>query len=319
MDISEQTALLANAISEAINHLATLHALRAEPRVITAEELSAWRKAIGELQSSLKVLREGHIEGCVLMTSPPVSDAQVHCIEELATQLAAVAPGEHLPAALFDQSDLAWVELVGTKGPPEGAPAPSAPQPSATPMSLEAWASMPEDAPGELVDGHLMEEETPNAVHEAVVSFLGAALRRWVEPQGGFVAGREAKLAVRGDQGRRPDLSVVLPGSSAPAPRGLLRLPPDIAIEVLSPTAQDARRDRVEKVRDYAAFGVRWYWLLDPALRTLEVLELGPGRDRRYLAALAATEGSVSLPGCAGLTLDLDALWADLDPFGPRV
>jgi hypothetical protein len=47
----------------------------------------------------------------------------------------------------------------------------------------------------------------------------------------------------------------------------------------------------------------------------LEVLELGI--DRRYVLALAVGEGSTAIPGCADLTLDLDALWAEVDRLGP--
>lgn len=51
-------------------------------------------------------------------------------------------------------------------------------------------------------------------------------------------------------------------------------------------------------------------WILDPALGSLEIFEL---RDGHYLRALAASEGLLeSIPGCAGLTLDLDALWSEL-------
>jgi Uma2 family endonuclease len=67
-----------------------------------------------------------------------------------------------------------------------------------------------------------------------------------------------------------------------------------------------------EKLVDYAAFGVAWYWLLDPQLRSLEILELdGQGR---YLHALGASSGTLEkVPGCEGLRLDLDALWAAID------
>jgi Uma2 family endonuclease len=184
-------------------------------------------------------------------------------------------------------------------------------------MSIEEWAAMPEDEPGELVNGFLVEEEMADFEHETIVSFANAALRSWVVPRGGFVAGSEAKLAIRPDLGRKPDLSVYLPGGSIPPRRGPLRGPPDIVLEVISPTSVDARRDRVEKVDDYAVFGVRWYWLLDPSLKVLEVLELG--NDHRYARAVAAAEGSITIPGCADFTLDLDALWAELDRLGPAV
>jgi Uma2 family endonuclease len=184
-------------------------------------------------------------------------------------------------------------------------------------MTIEEWASMPEDEPGELVGGYLVEEEMADYEHEAVVSFANAALRNWVVPKGGFVAGSEAKLVIREDLGRKPDLSVYLPGGSIPPRRGPIRVPPDIVIEVITRTVLDARRDRIEKVDDYAAFGVRWYWLIEPPLRVLEVFELG--NDRRYVRALAAAEGSITIPGCPDFTLDLDALWAELDRLGPTV
>ena len=126
------------------------------------------------------------------------------------------------------------------------------------------------------------------------------------------MAGSDAKFAVVSGRGRKPDLTGYLPGSRRPPARGLIRVPPDIAIEVVSPTPRDSRRDRVEKMADYAAFGVDWYWLLDPQLRSLEVLQLDP--QGRYLHVLGAGTGMLeTIPGCEGLTLDLDALWAAID------
>jgi Uma2 family endonuclease len=181
-------------------------------------------------------------------------------------------------------------------------------------MSIEEWAAMPEDEPGELVDGCLVEEEVADYAHETVLSFVNALVRGWVVPAGGFVAGSEAKFAIRPEHGRKPDLSVFLPAGHIPPRHGPIRVPPDIALEVVSSMPLDARRDRIDKVRDYAAFGVRWYWILDLELRTLEILELGD--DGRYRHAVAVAEGSVGLLGCGPLKLDLDALWAEVDRLG---
>jgi hypothetical protein len=46
---------------------------------------------------------------------------------------------------------------------------------------------------------------------------------------------------------------------------------------------------------------VAWYWLLDPQLRSLEILQLAP--QGRYLHVLGASAGILEkIPGCEGLT-----------------
>ena len=179
-------------------------------------------------------------------------------------------------------------------------------------LSLDEWFDLPEDEPGEVVDGRLEEEEEPGYLHELLVARLGRILGDWIFPQGGLVAGSNAKFAVGARRGRKPDITVYLPGSRRPPARGLIRVPPDIAIEIVSPTPRDGRRDRVEKTADYAAFGVAWYWLLDPQLRSLQILELDS--EGRYVHVLGASTGTLEkIPGCEGLKLDLDALWAAVD------
>ncbi len=183
---------------------------------------------------------------------------------------------------------------------------------TAVELSLDEWYAMPENEPGELVDGRLEEEEVPDYVHELLAAWLIHIFGGWVFPRGGLVAGSEAKFAVSPRRGRKPDLTVYFPASRRPPRRGPVRVPPDIAVEIISPRPRDERRDRVEKMDDYAAFGIRYYWLLDPELRTLEIFELGTGG--LYTRALGAPSGSLEeIPGCQGLTLDLDALWSQID------
>src|SRR4051812_24899721 len=76
------------------------------------------------------------------------------------------------------------------------------------PMSLEAWEQMDEDAPGELVDGRLEEEEVSDNPHEVLVSALLFLLATWARPRQGVVLASEAKYAVSQRRGRKPDLSV---------------------------------------------------------------------------------------------------------------
>lgn len=180
-------------------------------------------------------------------------------------------------------------------------------------LSIEAWAELPDDTPGELIDGRLTGEEMPTQIHEIVVLFLGSLLRSWLAPLGGFVGGSNARFEVAPGRGRKPDLYAFFPESKLPpASAPISHVPPDLMVEIVSGSPIDARRDRIEKLADYAQFGVRYYWIVDPGLRSLEILELGT--TGRYEHAVTGMTGTVErVPGCDGLHLDLDALWAEVD------
>lgn len=180
------------------------------------------------------------------------------------------------------------------------------------PMTIDEWGRLPEDDPGEIVDGFLVEDEVTSWVHEVVVSFLIEIFRTWARPRGGLVAGSEVKLAVGASRGRKPDVAVIFGGAARPPGRAtVVAIPPSLIVEVVSDRPRDARRDRVEKLEDYAGFGVPYYWIVDPQLRTLEIYELG--ERKRYVRALSATGGRLTeIPGCPELVVDLEALWAEV-------
>jgi Uma2 family endonuclease len=176
-------------------------------------------------------------------------------------------------------------------------------------MSASAWLALAEDEPGELVDGCWVEEEVPDATHELIVMGLGRMIGNGLNGRG-LVLGSDLRILVAEKTGRKPDLTVYLEGSPLPARRGPITSPPDILVEVVSPSPRDERRDRVEKMAEYARFGVHYYWLIEPALGCVEMFEL---IDARYSKAVGVTGGTiVEVPGCIGLSLDVDALWAEL-------
>jgi Uma2 family endonuclease len=177
-------------------------------------------------------------------------------------------------------------------------------------MSVDEWLLLPEDEEGEFVDGRLVEEEVPDAVHELAVSWFIRIVGAWLG-QRGFIFASDLKTLTAPRTGRKPDVSVFLDGRPAPPRRGVIRTPADILIEVVSPSPRDERRDRVEKMAEYAAFGVRYYWLLDPALGAFEIFERNTAGQ--YVKVVGATSGRVDpVPGCEGLVIDMDALWAEL-------
>jgi Uma2 family endonuclease len=179
-------------------------------------------------------------------------------------------------------------------------------------LTLEAWTTLPDDEPGEWIDGWLVEEEVATPIHEAIVMLLGMVLRGWLGPRG-LVGASNARFQVTPTRGRKPDLFVYLPHSRLP--RGdaiLIDAAPDILVEVVSARPSDQRRDRIEKLAEYARFGASFYWLVDPHLRSFEILQLGT--DARYVHAVTASEGRIEdVPGCQGLTIDVDEIWREVE------
>jgi Uma2 family endonuclease len=76
---------------------------------------------------------------------------------------------------------------------------------------------------------------------------------------------------------------------------------PDLVVELISPSS--VRRDRYEKKDLYARFGVKEYWIGDPANRSLEILTLKQGRYELHCAA--EEKGKLTSLVLAGLEFDL--------------
>ena len=184
--------------------------------------------------------------------------------------------------------------------------------PGGRPCTLAEWASLDEDEPGEVVDGQLVEEEVPEIVHEVCVSWLIWVLRSWLASRkGGLVIGSEAKFGVAPRRVGSPTRASTCRGGAGRRDVASCGCRPISWSRSSRLCPVDVRRDRLDKMGDYAGFGVHWYWILDPEARTLEIFELGP--DGRYAVAAGGSEGQLAVPGCEGLVLDLDALWREVE------
>jgi len=82
-------------------------------------------------------------------------------------------------------------------------------------------------------------------------------------------------------------------------------LPPDWICEVISP--RTARMDRTSKKRIYAKHGIEWLWLVDPVVRTLEVLQIA-GQFWQEVQLFSGDERIGPMP-FEGLEIDLSLWW----------
>ena len=140
----------------------------------------------------------------------------------------------------------------------------------------------------ELIEGRLHEMEPPGAEHGRVAMVIGALLYSHVEPEGlGIVFASEVgfQLASDPDTVRAPDVAFIA-RERVPAtgiPRGYWPGPPDLAVEVVSPS--DRHSQVAGKALHWLDAGARPVVVVDPPLRTATVY-----RSRRDVRILTTDE-----------------------------
>jgi Uma2 family endonuclease len=150
----------------------------------------------------------------------------------------------------------------------------------------------------ELIDGHPVEKHLGGES-----SFVGGRichlLMRHLEAHpGGWVLPSNAGyrcFPTRPKLVRKPDVSFIsagrLPGERLP--KGDILIPPDIAVEVVSPN--DLYNEVDVKLSEYLAIGVPLVWVVNPETRTACVSR--PDGSARRLRANEELDGGNVLPG----------------------
>lgn len=171
---------------------------------------------------------------------------------------------------------------------------------------------VPDHLLAEILDGELFATPRPAMPHTRTGSALA------VEIGGPFDQGRggpggwwilvEPELHLRDDvvvpdlAGWRRERLPAIP--NAP----FMTLAPDWACEILSPSSE--RLDRLHKLRLYAREGVSHVWLVNPILRTLEILRLE--KDRWLVAATHGGDEEIHAEPFEAVVLELVRIWPAL-------
>jgi Uma2 family endonuclease len=157
----------------------------------------------------------------------------------------------------------------------------------------------------ELVRGQLVVREPPGVQHGAIMARLGALLLRHVDAHdlGLVVVGDPGfKLATDPDTVRGPDIAFVrrerVPN---PTPTGFAAFPPDLVIEIRSPS--DRPGDILGKVGDWLSAGTPLVWVIDPTRRVAHVYR--QDESQATIGPHDALDGEDVLPG---FSCPLDAI-----------
>ena len=136
----------------------------------------------------------------------------------------------------------------------------------------------------EFNDGMLEFLPIPTRTHQEIIYFLIQLAKAAVNPEGdAWFSGLRVRTSPTTI--REPDV-VVLLDRDDPRGQDLCFEGADLVMEVVSGGADDRKRDLQTKREEYAAAGIREYWIVDPKDSRITVLTL---KDGTYAEACVAT------------------------------
>lgn len=161
-------------------------------------------------------------------------------------------------------------------------------------MTAEEFLLTDGEGPRELIRGEVVQMTPPGTRHGYICANVVLILGTWVrQSRSGYVIGNDAGVVTERDPDtvRGPDCQFIsakrLPGG-IPA-RGYAGVPPDLAVEVLSPG--NRWTEISTKIDEYLASGVLEVWIVDP--------------ENESIQSFRGDRGPVRLAGDKELTSDV--------------
>jgi Uma2 family endonuclease len=180
--------------------------------------------------------------------------------------------------------------------------------------SLDEYERLPEEeGKVDLVEGRLVRESLPGAMHGWLVAKLAARIGSQAQERGLGIAVISSGFVLADDPPtvRGTDVAFIAAGNLREhgLPDGFWRIPPDLAVEVASPS--NTRAEIREKVLEYLAAGTKLVWVVEP--RDQSVTTYRSRTEVHRLSGSDILDGLDVLPGFRLRVADLFA-----PPYFPR-
>ena len=175
------------------------------------------------------------------------------------------------------------------------------------PLTYEDYCELPDDGKRyEILDGELFVSLAPAPRHQTVLQNLHLILGRFVKDHKlGTIYIAPIDMLLAQTTVAQPDLLFIGSGHDAIVTGRAVEGPPDLAVEILSPSTE--RKDRTTKATLYARYGIRHYWIVHPTERTIELFELETESYRHVVTEKG--DAVVRSPLFPGLEIRLAEVW----------
>lgn len=140
-------------------------------------------------------------------------------------------------------------------------------------VTVDDLAAMPEDGNRyEVIEGEVFVSRAPTFVHQIIITNLIASIKKYLN-------GNQIGTVVTTPGIIFSPIDSVIPDLVYVSHERLkeilvderLRAAPELIVEIVSPGADNERRDRVVKRQLYGKHRVREYWVIDPEKRSFEI------------------------------------------------
>ncbi len=143
-------------------------------------------------------------------------------------------------------------------------------------LTINDLDAMPDDGNRyEIIEGELFASRAPSLKHQRVSGNIFATFRAYLDhnPIGEILA--TPGIIFSDFNGVIPDLVFISHERRDEIASGeRITGAPDLVVEIVSPGAENERRDRIGKRQLYGKYGVKEYWVVDPYKRTIEIYHL---------------------------------------------
>lgn len=167
----------------------------------------------------------------------------------------------------------------------------------------------------EILEGELLMAPAPNVAHQTISMNLSLLLSRVIRENAlGVLFAAPVDVILDESNVVQPDLVFISGARQDIVKDAGVFGAPDLVIEILSPTTQ--YRDNVMKKDLYERFGVPEYWIVNPGLRSVDILCLEAGKYRLHQEASLddpkAEKPLVTSPAIPALRLELGEMFAGM-------
>lgn len=139
--------------------------------------------------------------------------------------------------------------------------------------TYEDYLELEDDKRYEIIGGRLLMTPSPEFNHQLISARLEFLLMKFVEEKGlGYVVHAPTDIVLDRDNVVQPDILFILKENKGIIQKRGIFGPPDIVIEIVSPSSQ--YRDIYKKKGLYEKFRIKEFWLVNPYMKSVEVLIL---------------------------------------------